>query len=66
MGFPTPSVAHHLRNPRDEDLVCLVGGENFDVEVADFPRLGKRVLRRGQDVEIYETSDAKSFGPLDA
>jgi uncharacterized cupin superfamily protein len=66
MGFPTPSVAHHLRNPHDEDLVYLVGGENLDVEIADFPRLGKRMLRRGQDVEIYETSDAKSFGPLDA
>lgn len=66
MGFPTPSVAHHLRNPYDEDLVYLVGGETLDVEIADFPRLGKRMLRRGQDIEIYEMSDAKSFGPLDA
>jgi uncharacterized cupin superfamily protein len=65
MGFPTPSVAHHLRNPYEEDLVYLVGGENLDVEIADFPRLGKRMLRRGQDVEVYEMSDAKSFGPLD-
>ena len=65
MGFPTPSVAHHLRNPYDEDLVYLVGGERLDVEIADFPRLGKRMLRRGQDVEVYESSDAKSFGPLE-
>lgn len=64
MGFPTPSVAHHLRNPYGEDLVYLVGGENLDVEIADFPRLGKRMLRRGQDVEVYEMSDAQSFGPL--
>ena len=66
MGFPTPSVAHHLRNPYDEDLVYLVGGENLDVEISDFPRLGKRMLRRGQDVEIYDTSDAQSFGSPDA
>ena len=65
MGFPTPSVAHHLRNPYEEDLLYLVGGENRDVEVADFPRLSKRMLRRGQDVEVYEASDARSFGPLD-
>lgn len=65
MGFSTPSVAHHLRNPYDEDLVYLVGGENLDVEIADFPRLGKRMIRRGQDVEVYETSDARSFGPPD-
>ena len=65
MGFPTPGVAHHLRNPYDEDLVYLVGGESHEVEVADFPRLGKRMLRRGQEVEIYDFSDAGGFGPLE-
>jgi uncharacterized cupin superfamily protein len=65
MGFPTPSVAHHLRNPFDEELVYLMGGENLDVEIADFPRLGKRMLRRPENVEIYDISSAKSFGPLE-
>ena len=66
MGFPAPQVAHHLRNPSaEEDLVYLMGGEVLDVDVADFPRLGKRMVRRGQDVEIYDASDAKPFGPLD-
>jgi len=65
MGFPTPSVAHHLRNTGDEDLVYLAGGENLDVEIADFPRLGKRMLRHGDTVEIYDFSDAKPFGKLD-
>jgi uncharacterized cupin superfamily protein len=65
MGFPTPSVAHHLRNIGDEDLVYLTGGENLEVEVADFPRLGKRMLRRGDVIEIYDCSDAKPFGALD-
>jgi uncharacterized cupin superfamily protein len=64
MGFPT-AVAHHLRNPYDEDLVYLVGGESHEVEVADFPRLGKRMIRHGQSVEIYDTSDARNFGPLE-
>ncbi|WNZ22176.1 cupin domain-containing protein [Leptolyngbya sp. NK1-12] len=66
IGFPTPSVAHHLRNTGDEDLVYLMGGENLDVEIADFPKLGKRMLRRGDTVEIYDVSDAKPFGPLQA
>ncbi len=66
MGFPTPSVAHHLRNPHSEDLVYFMGGENLDMEIADFPRHGKRMLRRGETVEIYEITDAKTFGPLDA
>ena len=66
MGFPTPGVAHHLRNPSGEDLVYLVGGENLDVEIADFPRLGRRMIRRGQEVEIYDVSDARGFGPPEA
>ena len=65
MGFAAPQVAHHLRNPYDEDLVYLMGGEALDVDIADFPRLGKRMVRRGQEVEIYDVTDAKGFGPLD-
>lgn len=65
MGFPTPSIAHHLRNPYNEQLVYLMGGENLDIEIADFPRLGKRMLRLGENIEIYNMSDAKSFDPVD-
>lgn len=64
MGFPTPSVAHHLRNIGDDDLVYLVGGENLEVEIAEFPHLKKRMIRRGDSVEIYDASDAKPFGEL--
>lgn len=49
LGFRTPSVAHHLLNPFEEELVYISGGERREVEVADFPRLGKRMVRvRGQ------------------
>ena len=64
MGFPTPSVAHHLRNPFNEDLVYLMGGENRDLEVADFPKLGKRMIRRIDGIDIFDLSDRKVFGPL--
>ena len=64
MAFPAPSVAHHLRNPFDEALVYLMGGENADVEIADFPKLGKRMFRRGGEVDIYDLDDAQAFGPL--
>jgi uncharacterized cupin superfamily protein len=64
MGFPTPSVAHLLRNTGTEDLVYLTGGENRDFEVADFPRLGKRMLRMGNHVDIYDATDAQPFGPV--
>jgi uncharacterized cupin superfamily protein len=65
MAFPTPSVPHHLKNPFDQDLVYLMGGENREFEVADFPRLGKRMVKSGEKFEVYEMSSVKPFGPLD-
>jgi uncharacterized cupin superfamily protein len=64
IGFPTPSVAHLLRNTGTEDLVYLAGGENREFEVAEFPTLGKRMVRMGQQVDVYDVDDAKAFGPL--
>jgi uncharacterized cupin superfamily protein len=64
MGFPTPSVAHLLRNTGTEVLVYLSGGENREFEVADFPRLGKRMVRMGNQVDIYDAEDAQPFGPI--
>jgi uncharacterized cupin superfamily protein len=65
VAFPTPSVAHHLRNPFDEDLVYLMGGENLDFDVADFPRLGKRMLKLEGQAVIYDLAAGKPFGPLE-
>ena len=61
MGFSTPSVAHHLRNPFDVDLVYLMGGEHHEIEVADFPRLNKRLIRDGAAASIV---DRDAFEPL--
>jgi uncharacterized cupin superfamily protein len=64
IGYPAPSVPHLLRNPGPEDLVYLSGGENRDFDIAEFPLLGKRMVRSGKQVDIYDDADAKSFGPL--
>jgi uncharacterized cupin superfamily protein len=61
MGFPTPSVGHHLRNPFDEDLVYLMGGEYHAVEIADFPRLRKRMIRSGESISIVDHDHLQSF-----
>ena len=54
MAFPAPSIGHHLRNPFDEDLVYLTGGENRSVEIADFPRIGKRMYRTEDAIDIVD------------
>jgi uncharacterized cupin superfamily protein len=65
MAFPTPGVAHHLRNPFDEELVYLIGGEQREIDIADFPDFGKRMFRHPKGVEIFDLKDARAFGPLD-
>ena len=64
MGFKTPSEGHMLHNNGQENLVYLVGGENREVEIADFPRLGKRMVRHGKQMDIYPHSSREDF-PLD-
>ena len=66
MGFPTPSVGHHLRNPYGEDLVYLSGGERKPMEVADFPRHGKRLVRVGTQASVYDGSGVEIFPGMPA
>jgi uncharacterized cupin superfamily protein len=44
IGFPAPGIAHLLKNPGEEDLVYLMGGEAVPLDVLDYPTLGKRFL----------------------
>jgi uncharacterized cupin superfamily protein len=63
LGFP-PGVGHHLRNAGGTDLLFLEGGEVIpDVEVADFPRLGRRMVRYGNRVSVYPVSAEIPFLP---
>ena len=61
MGFPAPSVGHHLRNPFAVDLVYLMGGEHRPVDIADFPRLRKRLVRNGDEFQVV---DWEALGPF--
>jgi uncharacterized cupin superfamily protein len=46
LGFATPSVVHHLRNPFSEDLVYLCGGEIRAAEIAEYPDQGLVLVRQ--------------------
>lgn len=61
LAFPAPSVAHHMRNPFTQDLVYLVGGENRPVEISDFPRLNRRMVRLRDKVDIFPMDASKPF-----
>jgi uncharacterized cupin superfamily protein len=62
MRFPAPSVAHHLRNPFSEELVYLSGGESREVEIADYPRLGLRLIRTGKGAHVAPLDQLRQIG----
>jgi uncharacterized cupin superfamily protein len=66
VAFPTPSVPHNMKNPFDSELVYMMGGENLEFEIADFPTLDKRMVRRGSQIEIYKLSDGRPFDESDS
>jgi uncharacterized cupin superfamily protein len=58
LAFPTPptsSVGHQLRNPFDEDLVYLVGGERGRIEVAEFAAAGKHAIFTADGVYFVDS-----------
>ena len=61
LGFGLPQVAHHLRNPFEEELVYLVGGEIVSVDIGTFPRHGKRVIRDGETAHIIDDDSLQDF-----
>ena len=63
IGYPAPSVAHLLRNPGPEDLVYLSGGENREFEVTEYPQLGKRMVRNGKQMEVFDMADGQPSPP---
>jgi uncharacterized cupin superfamily protein len=64
VAFP-PGVAHSVRNTSaSERLLLLEGGEIFpDVDVADFPRLGRRMVRYGNRFAVYPLDAEIEFVP---
>lgn len=68
MGFATPSAAHVMRNPFNEECVYLMGGEDRAIDVVTYPDLGKRFLHMQTDhgAEYYELGEPTApFGKPD-
>lgn len=56
LGFPAPSVAHHLINDGPADLVYLMGGERKEVDIGYFPRHGRTMVFSGSG--LWAVDDA--------
>lgn len=62
IAYPA-GVAHNLKNIGEGDLVYLMGGELLAVEIADFPRHGKRILRAGEQAAFVKEAALEPFTP---
>lgn len=65
MGFGIPQQPHHLRNPFDEELVYLMGGENKPLDMATFLRVGKRVIGDQTSAYLLDESALELFWSSD-
>ncbi|MFM7601673.1 MAG: cupin domain-containing protein [Pseudanabaena sp.] len=54
MGFAAPSLPHGMRNPFEEDLVYLMGGERLEFDIAEYPRKQKRNFRIRQQRQLVD------------
>lgn len=66
VAFPTPSVPHLLKNPFDVECTYLMGGERRELDVLDYPRLGKTYLLRAGagGTDFFELPlPIRPFGP---
>lgn len=59
VGFPVPSVAHLLTNPFEATCTYLVGGSRPDMDIIDYPELGKSYVIHGDE----GATDFQELGP---
>ena len=57
MGFTVDSLAHNLSNPYAEDLVYLMSGERNKIDICDYPRIKRRMLRVDGKKQYTEWDD---------
>jgi uncharacterized cupin superfamily protein len=63
MAFTAPSLPHAMRNPFENDLVYLMGGNRQHFEICDYPHLQKRQFRHGDERHLVNWSDLTSNTP---
>jgi uncharacterized cupin superfamily protein len=62
LGFPAAAgTAHQIRNDGSDDLVYLTVGEHNPLEVAEFPRLHKYLVRIGPKTSVFDAEDGSGL-----
>ncbi|MHA7772131.1 cupin domain-containing protein [Roseibium sp. M-1] len=63
IGYRKGGLAHTIRNNGQETLRCIVVGERLVHDVADYPKLGKRIHRHaGMPWSLVDRENIKELG----
>jgi len=54
IGYPANGLPHSMKNISEQPLRCIVAGQRLDKEVADYPRLNKRLIVHGSIAEVVD------------
>lgn len=55
IGYRADGLPHKILNTGSEPLRCIVVGQRLDHDVADYPKIGKRLYRnKGQDWDLVD------------
>jgi uncharacterized cupin superfamily protein len=68
VGFPAPGVPHLLKNPFEVACKYLVGGNRPDMDIIDYPELGKSYVMHGDEgaTDFQELAPPiRPFGPAE-
>jgi len=57
VAYPAGGLPHTMKNTGSEVLRCIVVGQRLTHDIADYPRLGKRLYRYGQSSDLVDISD---------
>ena len=57
IGYPAGGLPHTMRNTGSEVLRCIVVGQRLGRDVADYPRLGKRLYRYEKSNDLVDIAD---------
>ena len=57
IGYPAGGLPHTMKNTGNEVLRCIVVGQRLAYDVADYPRLAKRIYRYDGTNDLVETDN---------
>ena len=57
IGYPAGGLPHTMKNTGSEVLRCIVVGQRLQQDVADYPRLAKRLYRYERSNDLVNLTD---------